>query len=335
MASSVQRSPTWARASASGEAARRGGACALVSGAQPVARRDLPSMLPSAGHFRQSCNATPFDTLRLAIASDSGERCVGTRGTPRRGRSCRRNGRALGGRARPRLGSRVRRRHAPGAVLTNAHVLRGEEVAVDVRRRPHRAGRVAGADADLDLAAIAVDTGDAPPVAWEPERPMRSAIGEPVFALANPGGRGLRATFGLVSRDRALVPRPARAPHRRLDRAHRAAAARLLGRPARRRRGPAARPQLDPARGRADPRPARRRRDAAAGRGARRRGGGGAARGSGIAIAPAARRAADARRGRAARARRPARARGRGGQPRGERRPRARRPARGAPAASR
>ncbi len=88
---------------------------------------------------------------------------------------------------------------APGTVLTNAHVLRGEEVAVTFADGRTELGRVAGSDADLDLAAITVDTGDAPPIAWDPERPGAVGIGEPVFALANPGGRGLRATFGLVS----------------------------------------------------------------------------------------------------------------------------------------
>jgi serine protease Do len=88
---------------------------------------------------------------------------------------------------------------AAGVVLTNAHVLRGEEVAVAFADGRTELGRVAGADADLDLAAIAVDTGDAPAVAWDPERPGAVGIGEPVIALANPGGRGLRATFGQVS----------------------------------------------------------------------------------------------------------------------------------------
>jgi len=85
---------------------------------------------------------------------------------------------------------------APGQVLTVAHVLRGDEVAVSVDGDV-REGRVLGADPDLDVAVIGVDTGDAPAVAWEPaETP---ANGTPVFALANPGGRGLRTTFGLVS----------------------------------------------------------------------------------------------------------------------------------------
>ena len=88
---------------------------------------------------------------------------------------------------------------APGRVLTNAHVLRGDEVAVTFADGETRLGRVAGADADLDVAVVAVDTGDAPPIAWEPDRPAQLGIGAAVLALANPGGRGLRVTFGTVS----------------------------------------------------------------------------------------------------------------------------------------
>jgi S1-C subfamily serine protease len=86
---------------------------------------------------------------------------------------------------------------AAGQVLTVAHVLRGDEVAVSFGDGDVREGRVLGVDADLDVAVIGVDTGDVAPAAWEPgDAP---ASGAPVFALANPGGRGLRATFGLVS----------------------------------------------------------------------------------------------------------------------------------------
>src|SRR3954469_5962080 len=86
---------------------------------------------------------------------------------------------------------------APGQVLTVAHVLRGDEVAVAFGGGDVREGRVLGADPDLDVAVIGVDTGDAAAIGWEPgDGP---ATGEPVFALANPGGRGLRTTFGLVS----------------------------------------------------------------------------------------------------------------------------------------
>lgn len=88
---------------------------------------------------------------------------------------------------------------APGLVATNAHVLRGPDVAVTVGGASAVHGRVAGVDADLDVAVIAADTGEAPPVTWEPEHVEAAAIGTPVVALADPGGRGLRATLGLVS----------------------------------------------------------------------------------------------------------------------------------------
>ncbi len=84
---------------------------------------------------------------------------------------------------------------ATGQVLTVAHVLRGDEVAVAIGGEVVE-GRVLGADPDLNVAVLAVDTGDVEPVAWADDGPQ---AGTPVFALANPGGRGLRTTFGLVS----------------------------------------------------------------------------------------------------------------------------------------
>ena len=58
-------------------------------------------------------------------------------------------------------------------------------------------GSVAGRDIDGDLAVIAVDTGTAPVLPWADS--AAASIGTPVFGLANPGGRGLRVTFGFVS----------------------------------------------------------------------------------------------------------------------------------------
>jgi serine protease Do len=85
---------------------------------------------------------------------------------------------------------------AENRVLTNAHVLRGDEVAV-ARGDEVLHGRVAGADADLDVAVVEVDTGGAPAVRWEPG--LEAAAGLPVFALADPGGRGLRVSFGVIT----------------------------------------------------------------------------------------------------------------------------------------
>jgi serine protease Do len=88
---------------------------------------------------------------------------------------------------------------APNRVVTNAHVLRGEEVAVTFSGDEPVHGRVAGIDADLDIAVVSVDTGDRPAVRWDPEAVGSAGLGLPVLALADPGGRGLRVTFGLVS----------------------------------------------------------------------------------------------------------------------------------------
>ena len=76
-------------------------------------------------------------------------------------------------------------------------MLRGDEIAVSFAGGELAEGRVAGADPDLDVAVIATDTGDVAPIAWGPGEPP--AAGAPILALANPGGRGLRTTFGLVS----------------------------------------------------------------------------------------------------------------------------------------
>ena len=86
-----------------------------------------------------------------------------------------------------------------GRVLTNAHVLRGEEVAVRRSDGEVALGRVAARDDTLDVAVVAVDTGPAPAVAWEPDAVGQLRTGQAVFALADPGGRGLRTTFGLVT----------------------------------------------------------------------------------------------------------------------------------------
>ncbi len=84
-----------------------------------------------------------------------------------------------------------------GRVLTNAHNVRGDQVTVTFADGRTAEGTVAGHDIDGDIAVIEVDTGDAPALPWATG--AAPGIGTPVFALANPGGRGLRATFGFVS----------------------------------------------------------------------------------------------------------------------------------------
>ena len=87
---------------------------------------------------------------------------------------------------------------AEGQVLTNAHNLRGDDATVTFAGGRRERGEVAGVDSDLDLAVIAVDTADAPAVTWDPDL-SAPTLGTAVVALANPGGRGLRATLGFVS----------------------------------------------------------------------------------------------------------------------------------------
>ncbi len=83
-----------------------------------------------------------------------------------------------------------------GRVLTNAHNIRGTQVTVTFADGRTAEGNVAGHDFDGDLAVIEADTGQAAALPWATAAP---AIGMPVFALSNPGGRGLRVTFGTVS----------------------------------------------------------------------------------------------------------------------------------------
>jgi serine protease Do len=83
-----------------------------------------------------------------------------------------------------------------GRVLTNAHNVRGSQATVTFADGRTAEGTVAGHDIDGDLAVIEADTGQVPALPWATAAP---AIGTPVFALANPGGRGLRVTFGTVS----------------------------------------------------------------------------------------------------------------------------------------
>jgi serine protease Do len=84
-----------------------------------------------------------------------------------------------------------------GRVLTNAHNVRGDQVTVTFADGHTAEGSVAGHDIDADLAVIDVDTGGAPALPWAADG--APGVGTPVFALANPGGRGLRVTFGFVS----------------------------------------------------------------------------------------------------------------------------------------
>src|SRR6188472_3750567 len=80
-------------------------------------------------------------------------------------------------------------------VLTSAHNLRGDEVLLTFADERRATGRVVGVDLDGDLAVVEADTDGVATVEWGDAESL--VIGAPVFALARPGGRGLRVTFGL------------------------------------------------------------------------------------------------------------------------------------------
>jgi serine protease Do len=86
----------------------------------------------------------------------------------------------------------------PGRVVTSAHSVRGDDAAVTFTDGRRAVARVEGTDPDRDVAALSVETSEIEPVAWEPGT-AHVDIGTAVVGLANPGGRGLRATLGFVS----------------------------------------------------------------------------------------------------------------------------------------
>jgi serine protease Do len=85
---------------------------------------------------------------------------------------------------------------ADGRVVTSSHRVRGDETTVSFASDREQTARRLATDHDLGLAVLEVDTGDAPPFEWAEESP---ALGTAVVALADPGGRGLRASPGFVT----------------------------------------------------------------------------------------------------------------------------------------
>src|SRR5829696_3529492 len=84
-----------------------------------------------------------------------------------------------------------------GQILTNAHNVRGDDVTVTFPDGHTATGRVLGHDVDGDIAVVGVETGDLRAIEWATDG--APGIGAPVFALSNPGGRGLRVTLGFIT----------------------------------------------------------------------------------------------------------------------------------------
>jgi S1-C subfamily serine protease len=82
-----------------------------------------------------------------------------------------------------------------GAVLTNAHNVRSEEVSVTFADGRTETGKVAGVDVDGDLAVVTVETGSASPIEWGGSS---VSIGSGVLAVTV-NGSGARVTLGFVS----------------------------------------------------------------------------------------------------------------------------------------
>ena len=96
-------------------------------------------------------------------------------------------------------------------VLTLARNLRREQVSISFFDGERQSGRVLATDPDLGIAMLEVATGERPLASW-PDEPAAPEMGVPVYALADPGGRGLRVTAGAV----ASAPQSLRGPRGRM-----------------------------------------------------------------------------------------------------------------------
>ena len=85
---------------------------------------------------------------------------------------------------------------ADGAVLTNAHNVRSDDVMVTFADGRRETGKLAGVDVDGDLAVISVDTGTTSALDWSG---TPAQIGSLVFAVTLNGGGSVRVTHGFIS----------------------------------------------------------------------------------------------------------------------------------------
>jgi serine protease Do len=100
---------------------------------------------------------------------------------------------------------------APGVVATLARNVRGEEVRLATADGAVHAAEVLGVDPSVDLAVLRLEHDTGAIAAWS-EAPEPPGIGREVYALADPGGGGLRVTGGTV----AAAPRGVRGPAGRI-----------------------------------------------------------------------------------------------------------------------
>jgi serine protease Do len=99
---------------------------------------------------------------------------------------------------------------APGKILTAARHAAPEGATVTLADGSRAPAEVTGVDSERGVAVLSAETGDAAALEWAPaDAELR--IGTPLYALSNPGGRGLRVTAGHVS----AAPRDVRGPRGR------------------------------------------------------------------------------------------------------------------------
>src|SRR2546423_6514085 len=94
---------------------------------------------------------------------------------------------------------------ADGRVVTVAHAVRRGEPTVTFPGGRRAEATIAGVDHDANVAVPSVGTGDAPAVELAGETP---GLGAAVVAIADPGGRGLRASLGFVTSSGRTVRGP-------------------------------------------------------------------------------------------------------------------------------
>jgi serine protease Do len=99
----------------------------------------------------------------------------------------------------------------PGRILTLARNLRGERVTATLHGGAQVSASVTASDLDRGVALLEADTTSVPALGW-PADTQAPSIGDVVFALADPAGRGLRVTAGAVSSE----PQSLRGPRGRL-----------------------------------------------------------------------------------------------------------------------
>jgi serine protease Do len=83
-----------------------------------------------------------------------------------------------------------------GLVVTSAHNVHSATPEVHFADGSRREATAVTVDFAGDLAVLKVPTAGAPLMKWAKGDPQ---LGTPIFAAANPGGRGLRLSFGVVS----------------------------------------------------------------------------------------------------------------------------------------